>query len=67
MIRNPRVKVWRQLGKTALEWQAIKDALLAHFDANDDKAELPDAQVRAVHAALADDRVWAEVKRELGT
>jgi len=65
-VRNPAVKAYKVLGVTQADWQAIKTALQNYFAANEDKEELSDATLRALHPALARDEVWNQVRAELG-
>lgn len=65
-MRNPEAKPFAVLGKTAIDWQSIKDAVKAYCVVHADKQDLPDADVRAVHAALADDKVWNQIRAEMG-
>jgi hypothetical protein len=65
-MRNPRAKWWRVLGVTQADADAAKAAVLAYLDAHDNEEEIEEAALRAVHPALANERVWAEVKKALG-
>ena len=66
MARNPLAKNFRVLGKTQAQWDAIKTVVTAFLVARENLEEIPDAQIRGAHPDLADDRVWNEIKRDLG-
>lgn len=66
MSRNPRAKNFRVLRQPQGTWVALLTAVGTFLDANDDKQEIPEADIRAVDPLLANDRIWNEVKRELG-
>jgi hypothetical protein len=80
MARNPYATVAAQLGVTQAVYDAAKAAVIAHLQANPAQAEIADALVQQVHAALAPPvdpvapaaaelarlRLWNELKRELG-
>jgi hypothetical protein len=40
--------------------------VISHLRARSGDAVIPDAQVRALHPALANDTVWAAVQKRLG-
>jgi len=65
-MRNPLAKNYRVLGLTPADWQAIKNSIIAYLSAHEDQEEVPEVEVRALHPALANDRVWNEVKKEMG-
>lgn len=65
-MRNPLAKANLVLAVTDVDWSAIKTAVQTYLTTNADKPEVDEATVRALHAKLADDRVWNEVKRFLG-
>lgn len=66
MVKNPRAKHYRVLGKTLVEWTALKAKVEAYLDANDNLEALDEAQLIALDPALANARLWNELKRELG-
>lgn len=66
MARNPFAKAHRVLGKTDGEWTALKNRVEAFLRANEDKQEIPDADLRALDAALSDPLTWNQVRAELG-
>ena len=65
-MRNPRAKLAKVLGVTAVDFQAARDAVAAYLDAHDGDEEVDEAALRAVHPLLANLRVWNEAKRALG-
>lgn len=65
-MRNPFADVEKQLGLAAGTLVAATNAVKAYCQANADKGDLPDAAVQATHVALADVRVFNEVKKALG-
>ena len=65
-MRNPKAKPFRVLGFTLGQWTALLAILEAHLTANEHLQELPEAAARALNPAFADDRVWNQMKAELG-
>ena len=65
-MRNPFAKSHRVLGKTQAQWDAIKTALTAFFTANDQREDIPESEIRAVHADLVNDRVWNQIRNDMG-
>ena len=65
-MRNPFLDVEKALGVAGGTLLAAQNAVKAFCQANADKEELPDAAVQATHPALADVRVFNEVKKALG-
>lgn len=66
MARNPQVKPYRVLGFTLVQWNAIKANVTALLNTNDDQETIADAAVRATDPALVSDRVWNQIKNEMG-
>ncbi len=66
MARNPYAKPNQALGQTDAAWAALKAKMQTYLQSNPDKQEIDDATVRAVDPMLADDRVWNQLKAELG-
>ena len=65
-MRNPQAKPHLVLGFTQAQWDAAFAAINTYLAAHTDQQEIPDATVRALHAALANDGIWAEMKKALG-
>ena len=66
MGRNPLAKNYAVLGITSARWAALKTAVTAILTANEALEEIPDVTLRAAGPELAADRVWNELKKELG-
>jgi len=54
------------LGVTQAQWDAAVTALTTYLQNHADQQEIPDETIRALNPRLADDRVWAEVKKAIG-
>jgi hypothetical protein len=65
-VRNPKTTPWAVLGVPKATWDAAIAQLTTWLENHADREEIPDAEIRALHPALADDRVWAEVKKAIG-
>ncbi len=66
MARNPFVDRLKVLGIGAGEFQAARTQAENFLRANDDKEEVNEADVRAAVALPVTDRVWNEIKKDLG-
>jgi hypothetical protein len=65
-MMNPQAKPWLVLGVSQANWDAAVAALTTYLQNHADQQYIPDATIRALHPALADDHVWAEMKKALG-
>lgn len=65
-MRNLQAKPYKVLGFTQAQWDAGIAAINAYLALHDDQDVIPDATIRALHPALANDGIWAEVKKALG-
>ncbi len=65
-MRNPQVKNYRVLNVPVADWNQARAPGTAYLNSNDDKEQVDETTVRGLHPALASDRVWNEIKRELG-
>ncbi len=66
MARNPFVDRLKVLGIAAGVFQAAKTAAENFLRAKDDQEEIPEADIRASIAPPVSDRVWNEIKKDLG-
>ena len=66
MARNPFVDRMKVLGIPVGEFQAAKVQAENFLRANDDKEEVDEALVRAAVIPPVSDRVWNEIKKDLG-
>jgi 3-oxoacyl-[acyl-carrier-protein] synthase III len=65
-MKNPHVKSADELKVSPATYQAATDAVVNYCKAHPDKAELDDDDVRATHPALANLRVFNQIKKEVG-
>ncbi len=65
-MRNPHAVPSAVLKVSAANYQAAIDAVVAYCKGHADVQEIDDAAVRATHPALADDRLWNQVRQEIG-
>lgn len=63
---NPLCTIAKVVGSTQTDFDAATLAVVSYFKAHDDKQQIPDDEIRAVHPALKSDLVWNEVKKALG-
>ncbi len=66
MARNPFVDRMKVLNIAPGEFQAARTQAENFLRANDDKEEVDEALVRAAVIPPASDRVWNEIKKDLG-
>lgn len=66
MARNPFVDRLKVLGIAAGAFQAARTQAENFLRANDDKEEIDEALVRAAVTPPVSDRVWNEIKKDLG-
>ena len=66
MARNPFVDRLKVLGIATGAFQAAKTQAENFLRANDDKEEIDEALVRAAVTPPVSDRVWNEIKKDLG-
>ena len=66
MARNPFVDRIKVLATTQGAFQAAKTQAENFLRANDDKEEIDEALVRATVTPPVSDRVWNEIKKDLG-
>ena len=65
-MRNPYSTPQAVLGVPQATWDAAIAQLKTWLQNHADREEIPEQEIRALHPALADDRVWAEVKKAIG-
>jgi len=65
-VINPYAVAHRVLGITDVVWQASIDAATAWLQNHPDMQQVPDATIRALHPALANDQVWNEFRKAIG-
>ena len=65
-MRNPRANPVKVLGVSPAAYAAARTAVLAFLDANDAQENVDEAAARATHPLLVADRVWNQLKAELG-
>ena len=66
MARNPFVDRLKVLGIGTGAFQAAKTQAENFLRANDDKQDVDEAAVRATVSPPVSDRVWNEIKKDLG-
>ena len=66
MAQNPFVDRLKVLGIPPGAFQAAKTQAETFLKANDDKEEIDEALVRAVVIPPVSERVWNEIKKDLG-
>ena len=66
LIRNPAMQPELVLGTTVATMNAAKAALQVFFQANANQQFVDEAAARATHPLFASDRIWAQVKADLG-
>ncbi len=66
MARNPFVDRLKVLGILPGEFQAAKVQAENFLRANDDKEEIDELLVRAAVTPPVSDRVWNEIKKDIG-
>ena len=65
-MRNPYAKPNRVLGVTDANWDAAILTARTWLQNHTEIQEVPDPTVRALWAPLADDKLWAQFKQEIG-
>jgi hypothetical protein len=65
VARNPFYEPRPVLAREKI-FERLLRIVISHLRARSGDAVIPDAQVRALHPALANDTVWAAVQKRLG-
>lgn len=65
-MRNPRAHPGRVLGVTKAEYLARRAEITAYLDLNDNKQEIPEADIRAALTIAVSNDLWAQLASDLG-
>ena len=65
-MRNPYASPLAVLGVSQATYDAAKSQLIAWLTARSNQADIPEATIRALHPALADERVWVTLASDIG-
>ncbi len=65
-IINPNYKPHLELVADDAAWDALKLVITNHLDANAGSSTLDLDTIRALDVQFADDRIWAQIRSDLG-